>query len=189
MTPPQTQGPFYPVADQPDKDTDLTQVTGKTGKALGQVVVIRGNVEDTACRPVSGALVEIWQACASGRYNNATDTNPAALDPAFKYWGETFTDQAGNYSFKTVEPGAYPADTNWIRPPHVHFKVSRLGYKELVTQLYFKGNPLNDQDLILKDVPAASHDSVVIDFHSSPEIEPDSLVGIFDITIQKVGSR
>ena len=188
LTPPQTSGPFYPGEQLFQSDNDLTKIAGKNTSALGQVIYIRGKVLDAACSPVSGAAVEIWQACATGRYNNATDTNPAALDPAFKYWGETFTDAAGNYQFKTIEPGAYPADTNWVRPPHVHFKISRLGYKELVTQLYFKGNPLNDQDLILKDVPAGQRDSVIIEFQSSSDVEQNALVGNFDITLQKVRS-
>ena len=55
-----------------------------------------------------------------------------------------------------------------------------------MTQLYFKGNSLNDQDLVLKDVPAGSRDSVIIDFRASTEVEPGSLVGNFDITIQSV---
>ena len=188
LTPAQTSGPFYPGEQVFQNDQDLTRIAGKSASALGQIVYIKGRVVDSACNPVAGAAVEIWQACASGRYNNETDTNPAALDPNFKYWGETFTNSAGEYQFKTIEPGAYPADTNWIRPPHVHFKVSRLGYKELVTQLYFKGNPLNDQDLILKDVPAGQRDSVIIEFRTSPEIEANALLGTFDITLQGVRS-
>ena len=118
-------------------------------------MLVQGRVLDSQCRPIAGADVEIWQACASGRYNNPKDDNPAAIDPHFKYWGETRTDANGAYQFKTIVPGAYPADTDWMRPPHIHFKVSRLGFHELVTQMYFAGNPLNDQDQILKDVPAA----------------------------------
>jgi len=36
-----------------------------------------------------------------------------------------------------------------MRPPHIHFKVSKPGFKELVTQMYFPGQPLNDADLLL----------------------------------------
>ncbi len=72
---------------------------------------MRGIVQDLSCRPVAGVNVEIWQACASGRYNNERDPNPAPLDPNFRYWGETFTDAAGAYEFKTILPGAYPPQT------------------------------------------------------------------------------
>src|SRR5438552_2220640 len=73
ITPAQTEGPFYPVKDQADKDTDLTQVSGRITKAKGDVIYVRGRVQDQACRPVAGALVEIWQACATGKYNHPSD--------------------------------------------------------------------------------------------------------------------
>jgi protocatechuate 3,4-dioxygenase beta subunit len=186
-TPAQTAGPFYPGEAEFTLDTDLTQVAGHATRAKGQVIYVRGKVVDTKCRPVAGANVEIWQACASGRYNNAKDDNPAPIDPHFKYWGETTTNEKGEYAFKTIIPGAYPADTHWMRPPHIHFKISRLGFKELVTQLYFKGNEYNDKDLILLDVPEAERDSVVVDFTpAGAGFEPGSLAGSFDIVVKPV---
>src|SRR5262245_27758259 len=73
LTPSQTEGPFYPVEDQPDKDTDLVYVRGSKNPATGEVIFVQGIVSDSRCRPISGALVEIWQACASGRYNHPSD--------------------------------------------------------------------------------------------------------------------
>jgi protocatechuate 3,4-dioxygenase beta subunit len=187
FTPPQTAGPFYPGEAQFHEDNDLTIIKGHTAAALGQVIYIKGTVLNHQCEPVENAAVEIWQACASGKYNNKNDPNPAALDPNFKYWGETFTDELGTYMFKTIVPGAYPADTDWMRPPHIHFKVTRLGYKELVTQMYFKDNPYNDGDLILKAVPAADRPGVIVAFKpAGPSLEPGSLIGTFDITIASV---
>jgi protocatechuate 3,4-dioxygenase beta subunit len=190
ITPEQTSGPFYPGESQFHSgggENDLTVIPGAKTRPLGQVVYVRGKVLNQACNPVQGALVEIWQACASGRYDNPKDTNTAPLDPNFKYWGEAYTDQNGEYSFKTIQPGAYPADVGWIRPPHVHFQVSKLGHHELITQLYFKGQSLNDVDQILLAVPAAERDSVIVDFQpSGPELEPGSLTGEFNITLQSV---
>jgi protocatechuate 3,4-dioxygenase beta subunit len=182
ITPEQTAGPFYPgeaqfKPDSSDYPTNLTQIEGRP-QAQGRVVLIQGVVSDSACRPVVGAVVEIWQACASGRYNNDKDTNPAPVDPNFRYWGESITDTNGHYAFWTIVPGAYPADTNWMRPPHVHFKVSKVGYKELTTQMYFKGEALNDKDLILLDVPKDERASVVVDFSSG--------AGEFNLTLQSV---
>jgi protocatechuate 3,4-dioxygenase beta subunit len=187
LTPPQTPGPFYPGEALFHQDNDLTTLQGDSTRALGQVIYVQGKILDRACAPIAGATVEIWQACASGRYNNPNDTNPAPLDPHFKYWGETSTDKNGEYVFKSVRPGAYPADTDWIRPPHIHFKVSRLGYHELITQMYFKGQPLNDVDQILQAVPASQRDEVIVDFQPSPQgFEPGSIVGDFDITLESV---
>lgn len=187
LTPPQTPGPFYPGEQNFRPENDLTRRPGSPDRATGQVIYVSGRVEDALCQPVEGATVEIWQACASGRYDNPTDTNPAPLDPHFRYWGEATTDADGRYMFKTIIPGAYPADTNWIRPPHIHFKISKLRYKELVTQMYFAGQALNDKDEILNDVPRSERERVIVPFKpAGPDLEPGSLAGTFNITLQKV---
>lgn len=186
-TPPQTSGPFYPGDSEFQSDTDLTKIPGSQERALGQVIYVRGKVVDRFCKPVGEANVEIWQACSSGKYNNPKDPNSAPLDPHFRYWAETFTDAKGEYGFKTVLPGAYPAAADWTRPPHIHFRISRLGYRDLVTQMYFKGNQYNDGDHILRQIPSADRPAVIVDFQPSPEgFEPNSLTGIFDITLRVV---
>ena len=184
-TPAQTAGPFYPGEDGFTTGNDLTAVVGATAAPIGQIIFITGQVRDLNCVPIAGANVEIWQACASGRYNSTTDTNPAALDPNFKYWGECATAQDGTYSFKTVRPGAYPADTDWDRPPHIHFRISKRGFQELTTQLYFKGEPLNSLDKILKNVPPHMRAEVVVDFVFTPA-RPSTRTGIFNISLLRV---
>jgi len=160
-TPAQTEGPFYPVVDQRDKDWDLTFVNGQNGRAQGQVIVIAGQVLDQDCQPLPETLVEIWQACVSGKYNHPNDPNKAPLDKNFQYWGRSTTDKQGVYFFKTILPGAYPADTNWIRPPHVHYKVHKWGFRDLTTQLYFAGNQYNQFDRILNQIPKGDQVKVV----------------------------
>lgn len=187
LTPPQTRGPFYPGESQFTHQNDLTRLPGLQRRAEGQLIYIGGRVLDSQCRPIRGVNVEIWQACASGRYNHANDPNPAPLDPNFRYWGETYTNDKGEYGFKTIIPGAYPAGDGWIRPPHIHFRVSALGYHELVTQMYFAGNPLNERDLILRNIPASERARVVVPLQRMRSREPDSLLGVFDITIRRVG--
>ncbi len=186
LTPKQTEGPFYPIQNQADKDTDLTFVDGSGGVALGDVVLVRGVVKDQHCVPVKGALVEIWQACATGKYNHPADPNTAALDPNFQYWGKAVTDAAGNYQFKTIIPGAYPASEDWMRPPHIHFKIAALGYQELITQMYFFGNEFNSTDLILLAIPESERDSVIVDFKVPQRSDRGLPVGQFDISIRKL---
>ena len=177
LTPMQTAGPFYPGEKNFDTNVDLTQLPGHNLRAKGQVVYVTGKVLDAGCQPVENANVEIWQACASGKYNNPRDPSTQPLDPHFKYWAETFTNAKGEYSFKTIIPGSYAADVDWIRPPHIHFKISRLGYHDLITQMYFKGEKYNATDLILQNVAASERDSVIVDFKPSPmDLEPGSLI-------------
>ena len=184
VTPRQTKGPFYPVVNQLDKDIDLTSVAGQAGTATGEIVWINGIVRDTNCNPVADTLVEIWQACASGRYNHPNDPNvEAPLDPNFQYWGRAVTDVNGFYRFKTILPGAYPADVGWMRPPHIHFRVLKRGYHELITQMYFAGQALNQQDKILLSLSPDEQKSVTVYFTTPFVGEPQ---GTFDIQIKLV---
>lgn len=183
-TPAQTEGPFYPVIDQIDKDADLIIVDGSNKIAEGQIVVIEGQLTDQFCIPVHNALVEIWQACQSGKYNHPSDPNTAPIDPNFQYWGKAITNELGQYRFRTIIPGSYPADKNWRRPPHVHFKVSKLGYVELITQMYFKGEALNEKDLILKRLKPKDQSKVIVEFKVDKSTPHP--IGIFDIQIEKI---
>lgn len=183
-TPEQTEGPFYPVKDQPDKDSDLTTVRGRATRARGEVIYVHGVVTDEDCQPVRGAVVEIWQACSSGRYNHPGDDNPAPLDPDFQYWGRALTDSEGRYRFKTILPGAYPADSDWIRPPHIHFKVHRKGYHELTTQLYFEGHPHNAADKILNALSREEQRQVIMRLEPVSG-ESGARHGRFDLTLKK----
>jgi protocatechuate 3,4-dioxygenase beta subunit len=183
-TPAQTAGPFYPVVSQVDTNADLVRVIGRTEIAKGEIVIIQGLLTDQYCKPVRGALVEIWQACSTGKYDHPSDPNTAELDTNFQYWGKAVTDADGKYKFRTIKPGSYPADTDWIRPPHVHFKVSALGYIELITQMYFLGEDLNNKDLILQRLKKDDQKKVVIEFKKVANELHD--VGFFDIQIEKI---
>jgi protocatechuate 3,4-dioxygenase beta subunit len=185
----QDEGPYYPTRNQPDEDADLTQVKGKSGRAKGEVIYVRGRILDVDCQPVEGALVEIWQANAAGRYDHEGDAgNPRPLDPNFQSWAEVLTDKEGRFRFKTIMPGSYPADDKgWIRPPHIHFKVSRRTYHELVTQMYFDGEALNEADQIRKTLSGDDQKRVTVTFKASPpDLETGSRFGEFDITLRKV---
>ena len=145
---------------------------------------------DQQCQPVAGALVEIWQANTWGRYDHEKDAaNPRPLDPNFQSWAEMVTDAEGGFRFKTIKPGAYPADDKgWIRPPHIHFRVSRRGYHELVTQMYFAGEALNEKDLIRKEIAPADQERVTVAFEAAAQdLEAGARLGQFDITLRQVG--
>jgi protocatechuate 3,4-dioxygenase beta subunit len=144
------------------------------------VCLVGGVVQDEFCKPIKGALVEIWQACDTGKYNHPADPNPAKLDPHFQYWGQAITDSQGRYLFKTIIPGAYPATSTWMRPPHIHFKVHLRGFEELTTKMYWKGHPLNVGDRILQSMPKRERDLVEVDFKEVNGI----LSGEFPLTLK-----
>jgi protocatechuate 3,4-dioxygenase beta subunit len=189
MTPRQTSGPFYPAYEQVDKDVDLTRVTGHDDRAEGEVIRVHGRVLDAGCQPVAGAIVEVWQANAKGRYAHPADPNPAPIDPNFQGWGQAVTDAEGRYSFLTIKPAPYPLEfldgevdeRAGYRTPHIHFRVTRRGYLDLTTQMYFAGEPLNDVDLVLRHVPVADRGRVIIARGTAPAGDPPPFA--FDLTI------
>ena len=152
VTPTQTRGPFYPIPSiekQDHFDVDLTRKKEDSPIAEGEVIAIRGNVVDISGAVLSGAIVEVWQACASGRYNHPNDKGDSPLDPNFQYWGRMQTGQDGSFSFKTIQPGKYPG-----RTPHIHFRIFAQKREVLETQLYFAANEeQNMKDGVYKGVP------------------------------------
>ncbi len=183
---PQTEGPFYPIVEQADKDADLTRFGGAGERAIGDVVLVEGRVVDASGAPIEDAIVDIWQANAAGRYAHEKDPNPAPLDANFQSWAIMSTDAAGRYGFRTVKPGAYPVQSDWTRPPHIHFKVGKRGFRELTTQMYFEGDPLNDVDRLLNELPEDRRADLVA--KSEPiEGDPDTeTLFRFDIVLATV---
>src|SRR5262249_36547373 len=67
---------WWPIGEA---DCDLTRQ--HDDEPHGQRIVVDGRIVDEDGRPVAGALVEVWQANAAGRYRHANDAHPAPLDP------------------------------------------------------------------------------------------------------------
>ncbi|WP_029431954.1 protocatechuate 3,4-dioxygenase subunit beta [Blastococcus sp. URHD0036] len=146
-------------------DADLTWRNG--GEAVGQRILVHGRVLDSDGRPVPGALVEVWQANAAGRYRHVVDQWPAPLDPHFDGLGRVVTDDLGRYEFLTIKPGAYPWGNhhNAWRPAHVHFSLfGRAFTQRLVTQMYFPDDPLFGQDPIFNAIPPVARDRAISRF-------------------------
>ena len=83
----QPRGPFYPDRIPLDKDNDLVRVDGRDGSATGEITDLQGRVLDPNGRPVGGALVEIWQCDANGRYLHRLDDRRVPRDPNFQGYG------------------------------------------------------------------------------------------------------
>ncbi len=149
-------GPVLGSEPVTDSDADLT--TRHAGEPIGERMILTGRVLDSDGRPVTGTLVEIWQANAAGRYAHRVDNHPAPLDPNFDGAGRCVTDSDGWYRFVTIKPGAYPWGNheNAWRPAHIHFSLfGRAFTQRLITQMYFPGDPLFAQDPIFNSVPDA----------------------------------
>ena len=141
---------WWPVGEA---DTDLTRQ--HASEPQGERIIVAGRLLDEDARPVPGALIEVWQANAAGRYRHHRDDHPAPLDPNFTGAGRAVTDGDGRYRFTTIKPGAYPwrnHDNAW-RPAHIHFSIFGQDFRtRLVTQMYFPGDPLFAYDPMLLSI-------------------------------------
>jgi protocatechuate 3,4-dioxygenase beta subunit len=115
-----------------------------------ELLDVVGRVLDARGAPIANATVEIWQADSHGRYAHSRDRNPAATDTDFQGYGQQTTDAEGWYRFRTIKPAPYPTGFG-TRTPHVHFQVTG-GDERKVTQMFFPGEPLNEQDSVLRGV-------------------------------------
>jgi protocatechuate 3,4-dioxygenase, beta subunit len=171
VTPAQTEGPFYPVALPRDSDFDLLR-NGTLAYAHGQPTWVEGSITDLRGKPLSGALVEIWQCDESGHYHHPGDGGRA--DPSFQGFGRVVADANGNYRFRTIRPVAYSG-----RTPHIHFKV-KLGTRELLTtQLYVAGDPLNERDGLWRRLGVEERAAVTVPFQA----DADGLRANFPIVV------
>jgi protocatechuate 3,4-dioxygenase alpha subunit len=128
----------------------------------GQHVQIAGRVLDGDGRPVTDALLEIWQANEHGKYAHPEDIRQLPLTPGFRGFGRVPTDDAGRFRFLTIKPGQVADYQGEIQAPHLLVSVFMRGLlKRLVTRLYFPDEPLNDDDPVLRLVPIERHRTLV----------------------------
>lgn len=125
----QTEGPYYTPSTP--RRADLRE------PGSGEPLVLQGLVLTPDCRPVPGAVVDLWHCDERGRYDNS----------GFRYRGHQFADSAGAFRFETVRPGHYTG-----RTPHFHVKVQGKNTRLLTTQLYFPDlREANRRDFIYRE--------------------------------------
>ncbi len=121
ITPPVPEGPFY-------KDEKLMRaniIEHKKGTDIEYIF----KVEDKHCKPVQGAIVDIWQCDADGVYSDFKQEN--TLNETWLR-GYQATDKSGECRFTSIFPGWYNG-----RITHLHAKVHVNGAVLLTTNLFF----------------------------------------------------
>lgn len=143
IRPEQTEGPYF-------VDEQLNRSDIRSDPSTGQVkpgtpLTLRFEVMHVSagiCRPLSGALIDIWHCDALGAYSDVQDPGFNTLGQKFLR-GSQLTDSEGGALFLTIYPGWYP-----IRTVHIHFKirtepVAKKSF-EFTSQVYFP-DELTDQ--------------------------------------------
>lgn len=130
----------------------------------GEPLIITGRVlAADGCTPLANAVVDAWHANTRGEYYNVMESRDDE-SPAYRLRGRVETNPKGEYRFETIMPGAYSMGAS-MRPRHVHFIASHPGAQQLVTQMYFAGDPNLDRDPLVKEslVVPRSGESVQFD--------------------------
>jgi protocatechuate 3,4-dioxygenase beta subunit len=182
-------GPVFGHSMIGELDNDLLHNFARPGEsAIGERIIVHGQVLDERGRPQSGILVEFWQANAGGRYRHKKESYLAAIDPNFGGCGRAITDDEGRYFFRTVRPGAYPwpNGVNDWRPAHIHFSIFGHGFSQrLITQMYFEGDPMIWKCPIVATIPdKAAIEQLIAPMDWGNTIPMDSRAYRFDIVLR-----
>ena len=176
------EGPYY-VPNAPEQPAVSTLPMREDEP--GTPFVFKGQVRDLAGKPIAGAKVEMWHADDLGFYSQyAPDL------PEWNLRGTIVADDEGRYEITTRQPAPYQIPTDgscgkliaaagwhaW-RPAHLHLKVSAPGFQLITTQLYFPGDPHNQDDvasavkpeLMLEVKPTDGGAETTYDFVLDPE--------------------
>jgi len=105
LTVAETEGPFFKPRS-PER-SDLREPASK-----GKPFEISGYALTRSCRPLRGAVVDLWHADENGEYDNI----------GFRYRGHVITEPDGAFRFHTIMPAPYPGRTR-----HYHVKVQAPG--------------------------------------------------------------
>jgi len=162
----------------------------------GTPTFVEGQVLDIEGRPIADAVLDVWQADSSGRYDSQTD-RPDELHMR----GRFRTDADGSFLVRTVRPVHYqiPSDgpvgqmlnatgRHAWRPAHIHFVVSADGCEPVTTHLFDATDPYLESDAVF-----AVKDSLIcrfVEHHASDEdavrlgVAPPFCTTRFDFVLQ-----
>lgn len=142
ITPLTDEGPLRPPVAIPHR-ADFTS----EGKAVGPQIIFMGTISNHRKKPVTGALVEIWQADNNGYYDHPRARGDEALDdywkitksdldPNFLYFGAVETNSDGVFWFRTIIPRWYHV-FGTDRASHIHVKYQHADSGVMTTEVYF----------------------------------------------------
>lgn len=152
-------GPFFVV--NAARQSDLCAAASEAER-----LTVTGTIMGVPdCRPLAGAMIDIWQANAKGEYSQVQRERND--DPRCLLRGTLMSGADGRYAFRSVLAGEYPG-----RPSHIHYRVSMKGYRTLVTQLYFGPERGVDAARVVKLTRGAAGDG-----------RPGDYQAVFNITL------
>ncbi|UWU31325.1 intradiol ring-cleavage dioxygenase (plasmid) [Rhizobium sp. WSM1274] len=145
-------GPFH-VADVPELPMGANICLDQKGEDM----VIGGRILDTDGRPISNAVIDVWQANDEGFY----DVQQKGIQPDFNLRGVFRTGADGRYWFRAVKPKYYPIPDDGpvgkllgalgrhpYRPAHLHYIIKAEGFEALTTHIFDPDDPYIHSDAV-----------------------------------------
>ncbi|ATG72451.1 catechol 1,2-dioxygenase [Zobellella denitrificans] len=161
-TPRTIEGPLY-VAGAPLSDGFARM---DDGSQAGETMILTGQVTDQHGQPLADAIVDLWHADLKGAYSYFDQSQSE-----YNLRRRIKTDAQGRYTAQSIIPsgygcppeGATQALLNQLgrhgrRPAHIHFFVSKPGYKHLTTQINLAGDEYTYDDFAF-----ATREELVVD--------------------------
>jgi protocatechuate 3,4-dioxygenase alpha subunit len=151
-SPSQTVGPYLHIG----LDTEPRHGVMIGPNTPGERLRLRVRVLDGAGAPLPDALIELWQADASGRYADAADHPNPDPGEAFRGWGRRPTGKDGWSEFETIRPGVTTAPDGVRQASHINVCLFARGMlRHIFTRVYFANDPMLAGDPVLSLVPEA----------------------------------
>ena len=170
-TPATVLGPFH-IDGSPELEYAGDMSEGLPGVPL----FVSGTVRSLDGTPVSGAVLDVWQADEDGAYEAQLPVEEARLRAKYA------TREDGSYCLRTIAPKGYsiPMDgpvgeligqteISHFRPAHVHFLLNVPGFRPLITHLFEEGAEFLDSDVVF----GTKQELVVGYAHHEPGPTPD----------------
>ncbi len=152
-----------------------------------QTVLVEGYVRDAAGHPVAGAIIDIWEDAPNGLYDHQDPDQPD-----YNLRGRFETDANGHYALRAIRPAPYPIPEDEtagellrfmghhpMRPGHLHFMVSRDGFRTLVSQIFDAESDWLDNDSVF-----AVKESLIATFRPAAPGADTDLTMQFDFTLR-----
>ncbi len=153
----QTVGPFFRIGLTP-----LFTPVVAGPDVPGKHVTIQGRVLDGDGKPIPDAMLETWQADATGQYAQPDTSQHPSPPGHFTGFGRVPTDESGQFTLSTIQPGRVPGPGDSLQAPHLVVLVFMRGLlRHLVTRMYFPDEPGNEDDPILHLVPSERRTTLI----------------------------
>jgi len=121
-----------------------------------ETTYFEGYIRDDAGNGVAGVTMDVWEDAPNGVYENLDPDQPE-----YNLRGRFETDENGHYAFIAVRPVPYPIPEDETagdllhymghhpnRPGHMHFIISKDGYRPLISQIYDADSEWLDNDSV-----------------------------------------